>query len=46
MIDMRVQGYKLGLIPNIKAAANAKDDLLGKDIGHILVLRGYEESID
>jgi hypothetical protein len=35
MIDMRVQGYKLGLIPNIKAAA-----------GHILVLRGYDESID
>lgn len=46
MIDMRVQGYKLGLIPNIKAAANAKGELLGKDIGHILVLCGYDESID
>jgi hypothetical protein len=46
MIDMRVQGYKLGLIPNIKAAANAKGELLGKDIGLTLVLRGYDESID
>ncbi|MFZ0346309.1 MAG: hypothetical protein WAL24_14235 [Nitrososphaeraceae archaeon] len=46
MIDMRVQGYKLGLIPNIKAAANAKGDLLGKDIGHMLEPSGYNESID
>ncbi|MGB8778189.1 MAG: hypothetical protein WCC82_08155 [Nitrososphaeraceae archaeon] len=43
---MRFQGYKLGLIPNIKAAANAKGDLLGKDIGQILELSGYDETID